>query len=461
MLGRLSKFALVLALSAGCERGGTSIPIESPHARAEDAAGLPGFDGDDEPRVVDEIERFYVPLGDAPTRGPDTAGVTVVMFSDFECPFCQRGHDTLLELARRHPDDVRIAYKAYPLDRHSLALLAAMAARTAQAQGKFWEFHDLLYSGRELSVPVLFQFAERTGVDVEQMRRDLADLEYGPEVRRDLRLARRIGVDSTPSFFINGRPISGAQPLEVFEPIIAQELKLAEQWRAEGVAPTALYEHAIADGFRKVVFTQGRRSLDPDAVMPVPIDGSPTRGRADAPITLVAFGDFQCPYCARGNATVEALRQEYGDKLRVVFKHFPLSFHSHAFLAARAAEAAKVQGKFWEFHDALYDEDAQFDEDDLHAIAKRIGLDTKAFRKAMASTDLDWAITRDQNMAGELGVTGTPAFFINGRPLEGAQPELEFRLLFAEELQRAAHARAQGVAPADLYETLSQTPLTD
>ncbi len=452
--------ALCLTTGASCRRG-DELPLASPNARAEDAATLPGFGDDGDVAVIDEIERYYVPLGDAPTRGPKTAAVTVVMFSDFECPFCQRGHDTLLELARRHPEDVRIAYKAFPLDRHSLALVAAMAARTAQAEGKFWEYHDLLFSQRELSVPLLFQYAERTGVDLDNLRRDLANLEYGTEVRRDQRLARRLGVDSTPTFFVNGRSVSGAQPLEVFEAMIAEELELADQWRADGVAPDGLYEHAIADGFKKVVYSGGRRSLDPDAVVAVPIGTSPMRGDPQAPITVVSFADFQCPYCVRGAATLEALREEYGEKVRVVFKHFPLSFHSHAFLAARAAEAAKAQGKFWEFHDALFGTGARFDEDDLDQIAKDIGLNMKKFEAAMSDPDLDRAVAADQALATELGVTGTPAFFVNGRPLEGAQPELEFRLLFEEELERAATATAKGTAKADLYETLTHTPLTE
>jgi protein-disulfide isomerase len=451
--------ALVAAAALGACRSPALVPAHS-QGRGEDADTLGGFDAGLDPERSG-IERFHVPLGDSPTRGPADAPITVVMFSDFECPFCQRGHETVLELERRYSGKVRIAYKAYPLDMHSHALLAAMAARSAQDQGRFWEFHDQLFSQRGLDLPRLIAYAREAGLDLERMRSELESLEHAPEVRRDIRLARRLGVDSTPTFFINGRELSGAQPIEAFEEIVEEELELAEGWLRGGVAPEGLYEHAISEGYRKVVYTEGRRGLDPDAVFEVPIGDSPVRGPADAPITIVAFGDFQCPFCVRGSATMEAVRERYADRVRVVYKHFPLSFHSHAFLAARAAEAAKAQGKFWAFHDALYAEGAQFDEDTLRSIAKRIGLDMKAFDKAMTNLELDRAIDRDQRLAATLGVTGTPAFFVNGRPLEGAQPELQFRMLVEEELERAAAAVARGVEPGKLYETLTHEPLAD
>ena len=118
--------------------------------------------------------------------------------------------------------------------------------------------------------------------------------------------------------------------------------------------------------------------------------------------------------------------------------------------------AAHDQGKFWAFHDALYRKRAKFDEQDLYAIAKDLRLDMPRFKRAMNGTDLDARISRDQQLAMALGVRGTPAYFVNGRPIEGARPELHFRLLVEEELQRAAAALAEGVKPEQLYETLIQ-----
>ncbi|MEX1369334.1 MAG: thioredoxin domain-containing protein [Nannocystaceae bacterium] len=464
---RRSLLLSILFAAVACQRGaGTTSPTEPATAdsRGDDALGLPSLATADEAAgpegATEEIERYYVPLLDAPSRGPEDAPVTVVMFSDFECPYCQRGHEIMGQLRERYPGSVRIAYKAFPLDMHPHALLAAMAARSAQAQGKFWDFHDRLFSQDGLDVDTLFRHATASALDLDTLRKDLELLEYGPEVSRDLRLGRRLGVHSTPTFFVNGRLLTGAKPLSEFDEVIEQELAFAVKWRREGVEPRAQYEHAIADGYRKVVFTDDRRP-DPDLVTPVPLGDSPQRGPKDAPVTIVIFGDFECPYCVRGNETIEQLRELYGERLRLVYKHSPLPFHSHAHLAARAAVAAAAQGKFWAFHDALYARQARFDEDDLFVIAREVGLDTKKFGKAMNSLELDDAIERDQSLAMNLGVSGTPAFFVNGRPVRGAQPELVFRLIIEEELERAAEARQRGVAPEDVYEALTHTPLDD
>jgi protein-disulfide isomerase len=426
---------------------------------AQDAAALPAFDVDEGASTrAGEGERFYIELGDAPVRGPADAPVTIVMFSDFECPFCRHGHEAMEVLRKRYPKRVRIAYKAYPLDMHSNALVAAMAARSAQTQGKFWEFHDRLFSEGGIESEQLVAYAKEVGLDFDTMVRDIESLEYGPEVRRDIRQARRLGVHSTPTFFVNGRQLSGAKPIEEFVEMVDRELEQAEKWRKQGVPSDQIYAHAIKDGYRKVAYTEGR-GLDPDGVFPVPIGDSPTLGPKTAPVTIVVFGDFECRFCVRGFEILKSLEEHYADKLRLVYKHNPLPFHSHAYLAARASMAAHAQGKFWAYHDALYATDAQFDENDLLAIAKRLGLQMNQFVKAMNSTALDDRIERDLALGAAVGVTGTPAFFINGRPLEGAMPQLQFRLLIEEELERAEHARASGVPPDKLYDTLSHQPL--
>ena len=461
-LGLVSALALLTACAgSGRQTADSPQPVDPDRSRAEDADALPAFGSADShtPDPDGEPERFVVELGDAPTRGPDDAEVTIVMFSDFECPFCQRGHETLLELERRHRGKVRIAYKAFPLANHPHALLAAMAARTAQDQGKFWEFHDLLYSGRGIDTDAVFSYAKQVGVNPKALSRDLDALEYGPDVRRDMRQGRRLGVNSTPTFFINGRHVSGAKPIEEFEAIVADELQRAERWKAQGVAPQKLYEHATRDGYTKVAYSKGRRGLDPDGVFPVPLGDSPTQGPNDAPITVVVFGDFQCPFCARGHQTMQELLRDYAGKLRVVYKHKPLPFHSFAFVAARASMAAHAQGKFWAYHDALYARGGDVEEDTLYAIAKEVGLNMKQFKAAMGNLDLDQAIEQDLGLAAALGITGTPAYFVNGRPIEGALPSLEFRLLFEEELERAKVLRESGVSKADLYERLTNTPI--
>lgn len=443
----------------GCRPGAPRNPAPPPpQARADDVQRLPAF-GDAEAPTPVGPERYYVELGDAPSRGPADAPLTLVMFSDFECPYCARGHEIVQQLEQRYGNDLRFVYKAFPLDMHPHALVAAMAARSAQAQGKFWPFHDLLLGSEGLSPERVLELAARAGVDTGRMLRDIEALEYATEVRRDLRQGRRLGLTSTPTFFINGRIVTGAKPLEDFEAIIADELERAGQWQREGIPRAALYEHAIAEGWRKVEYAGGRTGLDPDGVYVVPLADSPTLGPAHAPVTIVAFEDFECRFCVRGNATLRALRAIYGDRLRLVFKHQPLQFHSHAFLAARASAAAHAQGKFWAYHDRLYELDAKLAKADFVAIARELGLDVPAFERAMSSTELDRSIEADIELAMSLGVNGTPAYFVNGRPLEGAVPLLTFRLLVEEELDRARGLLEQGVAPERLYHELTHRPL--
>jgi protein-disulfide isomerase len=464
--------ALVLAaalacLAAGCRRGANEARAPGPDydAGAADAARLPDFDiRESEPEVAKSgvpHERYRVTLGDAPLRGPASAAVTIVMFSDFECPYCQRAHEITQQLEAEYAGQIRMAYKAFPLDFHGNAMVAAMAARTAQNAGKFWQFHDLLFSQQGLEQSRLESYARRVGIDVERLRRDLDKLEYGPEVRRDMRQGRKLGVSSTPTFFINGRELRGAKPIDVFRELIDEEISLAQTWLTQQVPPEKLYEHAIAEGYREVRYTERRRGLDPDAVLPVPLEDSPASGPATAEVTIVIFADFECPFCARGQETVDKILARYKGRIRLVFKHNPLAFHSHAFLAARASMAAHAQGKFWAYHDALYETKAKFDEQDLYRIARRVRLDMGRFRSAMGSTRFDALIARDQQLALLLGANGTPAYFINGRPIEGAAPELQFRLIIEEELERARRLLDEGIAPANLYDALVSRDLED
>lgn len=443
----------------GCQpKGASAGPVPPPpQARADDVDRLPAFAAD-EP-IAAGPERYYVELGDAPSRGPADAPITIVMFSDFECPYCARGHEIVQQLERRHGDDLRLVYKAFPLDMHPHALVVAMAARSAQAQGKFWAFHDLLMVQDGLDPERVLELARRAKLDTRRLLRDIESFEYAAEVRRDLRQGRRLGLSSTPTFFINGRIVTGAKPVEDFEAIIADELERAQRWQREGIPRASIYEHAIADGWRKVEYAGGRAELDPDGVYVVPLGTSPSKGPLHAPITIVAFEDFECGFCVRGNATLRELQTLYGDAVRIVFKHNPLQFHSHAFIAARASLAADAQGKFWAYHDRLYELDAKLGNADFVAIAREVGLDVEAFERAMRGTALDSRIEEDIELAMSLGVNGTPAYFVNGRPLEGAVPLLTFRLLVEEELERAQTLLQQGVAPERLYHELTHRPL--
>lgn len=149
-----------------------------------------------------------------------------------------------------------------------------------------------------------------------------------------------------------------------------------------------------------------------------------SKGPADAPVTLVEYGDFECPSCGRAYPILENVQQRLGDRLRFVFREFPLvTSHPHAEEAAEAAEAAGAQGRFWAMHDELYQHQNQLDDADLRHYAQRIGLDLDRYDREMTSHA--WADTVQQQFMGGVrsGVNGTPSFFINGARYDGSWDE--------------------------------------
>lgn len=178
-----------------------------------------------------------------------------------------------------------------------------------------------------------------------------------------------------------------------------------------------------------------RRGPDPDKRYEVDLKGAPTMGPDDAEVTIVEFSDFQCPFCARVNPTLAQLREDYGDKVRVVFKHLPLAFHSKAPAAHAAGEAAHRQGKFWEMHDKIFENQREISEENYVIWAGEIGLDVEQFKKDSASPEVKAKVNADLQEAGKLGVSGTPGFFINGRFTAGAKPVSSFKVIIDEELE--------------------------
>ena len=174
--------------------------------------------------------------------------------------------------------------------------------------------------------------------------------------------------------------------------------------------------------------------LDPPrTIIDVP-DGTPSMGPDDAPITMVAFSDYQCPYCHRAQATVEELLEKYEGKIRFVHRDYPLDFHKGALPAARAARCAGEQGRFWDFHRNLLARLTDFSAEDLTGRAGEMSLDMQEFEVCFNSDRYTEEIEASFAAGRKIGVTATPTFFINGRRLEGAKPLEEFQELIEEEL---------------------------
>jgi len=164
--------------------------------------------------------------------------------------------------------------------------------------------------------------------------------------------------------------------------------------------------------------------------------GDPTKGPKDAPVTLLEFSDFQCPYCGRVEPIVKRLEETYGDKIRLVFRNFPLPTHPQAPKAAEAAACAGDQGKFWDMHDRLFAHQDKLQIADLKASAAELGLDPETFSKCLDSGKYEANWKTDQKEGDAYGVQATPWFFINGRLLSGAQPYENFAQIIDDELSR-------------------------
>jgi protein-disulfide isomerase len=173
---------------------------------------------------------------------------------------------------------------------------------------------------------------------------------------------------------------------------------------------------------------------------------APSRGPEAAPVTIVEFSDFQCPYCVRAQPTLRRLRETYGDKLRFVFVDFPLEIHPQARKAHEAAACAGEQGKFWPMYDRLFASGGKLDLADLRGYAGELGLDSSAFGSCLDSGRNAPATEAGLQEGQRHGVSGTPAFFVNGRMLVGAQPYESFAQVVDDELARIAR-RASAPPP--------------
>ncbi len=162
----------------------------------------------------------------------------------------------------------------------------------------------------------------------------------------------------------------------------------------------------------------------------------PSKGPAAAPVTIVEFSDFQCPYCSKAEETVTKVMKSYDGKVRVVFRDFPLPFHPQAEKAAEAAHCAGDQGKYWEMHEKLFANQKALEPPALKGYAKDLSLDQGKFDKCLDSGDKAKVVDSNRKAGEKVGVTGTPAFFVNGYQLSGAQPFEEFKSLIDSELAR-------------------------
>ncbi|MFL5444999.1 MAG: DsbA family protein [Myxococcales bacterium] len=373
-----------------------------------------------------QVQVRNVDPGDGPSIGPKHAKVTIVEWSDFQCPFCGRVDPTVRQILSTYKDDVRLVWRNEPLPFHPNALPAAKAAMAAHKQGKFWQMHELMFAHQnELSEAKYEEWAKQIGLDVARWKADKDSPAIAEAIQKDNSYGQQVGANGTPSFFINGKLIAGALPFDTFKTMIDEQIAKANELTKKGVRPEKLYETIVAENVKAA-------GSAPE--VKVDVGNAPVLGPKNAAVTIVEWSDFQCPYCGRVEPTLQQVREEYKGKVRLAWKNQPLSFHPNAMPAAEAAMAADEQGKFWEYHDALFKRQNELGPALYDEVAKQVGLDMEKFHASIQGHKHLAQIKADMAAGSAVGADGTPTFFINGKKLVGAMPIESFKQVIDAEL---------------------------
>jgi protein-disulfide isomerase len=226
------------------------------------------------------------------------------------------------------------------------------------------------------------------------------------------------------------RAKAGGQPLPPLDQVKPEIARFIKNQKAQG-ALAEYYDKLKKDAKVDVLLP----AYEPPKVA-VAATG-PSKGKDGAPVTIVEFSDFECPFCVRAEPTVKQVLDTYGDKVRLVYRDFPLPMHPKAPKAAEAAHCAGDQGKYWDMHAKLFSSNGRLDVPDLKKYAGELKLDTAKFDRCLDSGEKAKDVEANRKAGEDAGVTGTPAFFINGRPLSGAQPFDAFKAVIDQELQQA------------------------
>jgi len=410
-----------------------------------------------------DAQVFKIPADGEHAKGPKDAKITIIEFSEFECPFCSRVTPTIQQLFKDYEGKIRVVFKHNPLPFHPHAMPASEAAFAAGAQGKFWEMHDKLFANQKaLERANLETYAQEIGLDMAKFKADLDGGKFKEQIKKDQELGAKFGARGTPTFFINGRTLRGAQPIEGFKKTIDEELAKVEKL---GVPADQVYAELTKAGLGEAPKPPPPApkpgTPDPKAVYKVDLGKSPMKGSKDAAVTIVIWSDYQCPFCSRVETTLKQIEKEYGDKVRFVWKDLPLPFHPNAKPAATLARVAGESGKFWEMHDKLFENQKALARPDLEKYATEMQLPEAKVKAALDSDKFAKDIEADVKQGNKLGANGTPAFYINGRNLSGAQPFEAFKAVIDEELKRAEPLLKKGLKGDKLYAELVKAGKTE
>jgi len=436
-----------------------TIDQELPKAQAKIAAGTPKSRvyvemskenkknapaaKDEEEEKEDDKTVFRIPVGSSPVLGSPNALVTIVEFSDFQCPFCSRVEPTLKAIRDKYGDKVRLVWKNEPLPFHNRAEPAAEVAlevRAEKGDKGFWEIHDKLFENqKDLSDDAIVKLGAETGASADKLKKAMSDHTHKKVLDADSDLAEDFQANGTPHFFVNGRRLVGAQPQEKFEKLIDEEIKKAQDLIAKGTKPSEVYDALTRDG-------KGPPEPEKKDVPKSLPANDPARGNQSAKVVIHEWSDFQCPFCGRVEPTIQQVMKDYGEKVKFVWHDLPLPMHPDAPLAAQAGrEAFKQKGPsaFWSMHDKMFSNQQKLKRDDLDGYAKELNLDMDKWKAALDGSTHTSEIEADKKSGNDDGISGTPAFLIvpgnssQGYFINGAQSYSKFRKLIERALAEA------------------------
>lgn len=414
------------------------------------------------------VDSDEIPLLDSPTLGDVNAPLVVVEFLRLPCPDCPVPTEALAELVESR-QDVQIVAKHNPRDDQPQSWIAARGLEAARETGAFWEFRQALLESQAELTPgnaraFIFGIAEELELDMPAFRRAFESIENTARIERDQKLARDLEIQATPAYAVQGHLLVGPRRTRNFVALFDETLLLIGELDAQGISAEEHYSRIVEA--RRQAYRENRLIREEDAIVR---DVDPSRlavlvtendiiygATEDYLITLVEFSHLQCPYGADAAETMEILAERFDNKIRFVFKHFPLETYPHGEDAGAALIAAHQQGLGPEMLRAIYARQRLLGEADfLPGLAAFFELDVDQFQEHFSSRATRDKVWDDYEEGRSLGVVSTPEFFINGIRVSGAHSVEYFESIIEAELQRArALQEEEGLQGEALYRAL-------
>lgn len=332
-----------------------------------------------------------------PVSNTGPATVEILVFSDFQCPFCAHFATAVRDVQAKGVPGVptTVKFKHFPLSIHPAALLAHQASVAAAEQGKFWEMHDLLFAHQAaVTRENLLVYAKSLKLDLDRFRRDLDSDRTRQLIEADRLEGEKLGIQGTPSFFVNGNRYSGTRSVDQLKSLVT-----SEQHRLQVLSEIT------------------------DTLM--------SKGSADATVTLEFFADLQSPVTRPALTVLDQLLKKYPKTVRLQFRNFPLAFHPQSALAHEATMIAARYGRFWEFAGFVLEHQDALKEQDLIVQAGELGLDQKGFAESLQQHKYAPRVETDLIAGMKRGLRGSPVVFVNGKRIDGV-PSMQLLTEYVE-----------------------------